>query len=196
MKLNINYDLIDKIQEAQGKYKLQRFSKNTFKYVLRYGWGFSLAVTVDNLVCLNNNLITADQAFLDIAVSMGVFLGLSGLCVATTDMLLAKIFGKTPDQFAMEELRRLSLKLNQQNVKTSGELLLDSKEYYREHKFVVSENGVPGIMQNKFINIPTYNNGSIEETSILQEHKIGSKKYVLSLGSPTKSQVFKPAYGI
>lgn len=96
----------------------------------------------------------------------------------------------------MEDLQKLSLQLNELNVKTSGELLLDSKVYHKQHKFVLSEKGIPGIMQNKYINIPTYDNGDIKETSILQEHKIGTKEYVLSLGSPTKRQVFKPAYGI
>lgn len=196
MKLNINYDLIDKIQEAQGKYKLQRLSKDTFKYALRYGFSYPLYTTLNSLTDLNNNLITTDQAFIDIAVSIGITLGLLGLGIATVDMLLEKCTGKSNEQIAIEELRRLSVKLNNLNVKTSGELLLDSKEYYKEHKFVFSESGVPAVMQNKFINIPTYNNGSIEETSILQEHKVGSKKYVLSLGSPTKSQVFKPAYGL
>lgn len=171
------------------------FYNSIVKHFLGF-YHFYLYTTLNSLTDLNNNLITTDQAFIDIAVSIGITLGLLGLSIATVDMLLAKYTGKTPEQTAIEELRKFSLKLNQQNVKTSGELLLASKEYYREHKFVVSENGVPGVMQNKFINIPTYNNGSIEETSILQEHKIGSKKYVLSLGSPTKSQVFKPAYGI
>lgn len=112
------------------------------------------------------------------------------------DKLFAKYTGKTKEKIAMEELCDLSLKLNQLNIKISGELLLDSIEYYKEHKFVLSENGIPGVMQNKFINIPVYNDGDIEETSILQEHKIGTRQYVLSLGSPNKYRLFKPAYNV
>lgn len=112
------------------------------------------------------------------------------------DKLFAKYTGKTKEKIAMEELCDLSLKINQLNIKTSGELLLYSIEYYKEHKFVLSENGIPGVMQNKFINIPVYNDGDIEETSILQEHKIGTRKYVLSLGSPAKYRLFKPAYNV
>ena len=41
--------------------------------------------------------------------------------------------------------------------------------------------------------VPSYTfNGDIKDTSVLQEHIIGSKEYVLSLGSPKK--VWKPAY--
>lgn len=41
-------------------------------------------------------------------------------------------------------------------------------------------------MQNKSIIITTYDDESIKETPILQEHKMGSKVYTLSLIPPIK----------
>ena len=87
------------------------------------------------------------------------------------DKLFAKYTGKTKEKIAMEELCDLSLKLNQLNIKISGELLLDSIEYYKDHKFVLSENGIPGVMQNKFINIPVYNDGDIYEIQFYKNKK-------------------------
>lgn len=107
-----------------------------------------------------------------------------------------KVTGTTYQELAMGRLNLLSLDLTKQHVKTSLELLLDSKMYDKKSNFILTEKGISGIMQKKYINVPSYNNGNIEETSIVQEHKIGTKKYVLSLGSPTKAKVFKPAYGI
>lgn len=87
------------------------------------------------------------------------------------DKLFAKYTGKTKEKIAMEELCDLSLKLNQLNIKISGELLLDYIEYYKEHKFVLSENGISGVMQNKFINIPVYNDGDIYEIQFYKNKK-------------------------
>ena len=63
------------------------------------------------------------------------------------------------------------MKLNQLNIKISGELLLDSIEYYKEHKFVLSENGISGVMHNKFINILVYNDGDIYEIQFYKNKK-------------------------
>ena len=42
-------------------------------------------------------------------------------------------------------------------------------------------------MESKYILVPTYDfNNNIKNTSILQEHIVGTDKYVLSIGSPKK----------
>lgn len=38
--------------------------------------------------------------------------------------------------------------------------------------------------------------GDIIETSILQEHNLGSKEYILSIGSPNKVLKLKPAFNV
>ncbi len=46
-------------------------------------------------------------------------------------------------------------------------------------------------MEKKYILVPTYDYlGEIQSTSILQEHVVGSKIYVLSLGSEAKEYRF------
>jgi len=102
-------------------------------------------------------------------------------------MVVHRIFGDIEKESVLEDLTKLSYQLKQINVNTSRDLLLDSKEYDRRYpkKF-------PYIVQEKYIMVPTYNNGEITETSILQEHVIGTDKYILSIGTPTK--VYKLAY--
>ena len=78
------------------------------------------------------------------------------------------------------------------NISTSYELLLDSENYKTEYKLKFDEAKIPYIKQDKYINIPVYNDGDIKEVSLVQEHVIGSKSYSLSYGSPSK--VLKPAF--
>ena len=87
----------------------------------------------------------------------------------------------------------MARQLNDLNVKTDYELLLESELYKKEYKIQVNEKKLPYIAESKYIMVPTHSfNGNMTETSILQEHVVGSKKYVLSLGSPKKE--FTPNY--
>jgi len=48
-------------------------------------------------------------------------------------------------------------------------------------------------MEKKYINVPVYDSiGDIKTVSIEQEHIIGSKQYVLSLGSPNQVRSLAP----
>lgn len=72
--------------------------------------------------------------------------------------------------------------------------------YYQNQKFMikkykveVNKKQLPHIAEEKYILVPSYTyNGDTKDTSVLQGHIVGSKQYVLSLGSPKK--VFKPSY--
>lgn len=87
---------------------------------------------------------------------------------------------------AIMDIIMLSLRLESIRVSTDAELLMESTEYHREYKLVLNENKLPQILQSKYIMIPTFDDGQIKDESIVQEHIIGSKEYVLSKGSPVK----------
>jgi len=93
---------------------------------------------------------------------------------------------------AIDRLRILSFLLGTIDISTSYELLLESENYKTEYSLKFNESKIPYIKEDKYINIPTYDDGSIKEISVVQEHIIGSRKYSLSYGSPKK--VLKPAF--
>lgn len=88
-----------------------------------------------------------------------------------------KFGSKTLQESAIDSIRDLSYQFNNQNINTTPELLLNSYVYHKKYKLAM--NGKAGV---------------IRESSILEEHKIGSREYVLTLGSPKKQMAFKPVY--
>lgn len=101
----------------------------------------------------------------------------------------------TRKEDAIEYLKVLAQQLRNQNIDITYENLLKSNVYHRKYKLDME--GTPGIIRERYISIPTYDyNGMQTTTSILEEHKIGSRKYILTLGSPKKKTVLKPAFGM
>lgn len=180
MKLVINYDLMEKIQQAKEEFGISVVLKKNLKKVS--GW-FGVYTTI--------NLATGqpiDKAIANAAITASMVL----LMFSTTDLVKYRILGDFDRRKAINDLARLSRQLGQVNISTSVDLLLESEESSREYKIEINDRKIPCILQEKYILVPTYSNDQIKETSILQEHIIGSKQYVLSIGSPTK--VFKPVF--
>ena len=102
------------------------------------------------------------------------------------------LFGDSYKERAKRNLSILPAELSSINVKTSTELLKESKCYHKVYNFKLNEKKIPQLIESKYILVPSYGiNGEIEDESLLQEHVVGSKTYVLSKGSPKK--VLKPA---
>jgi hypothetical protein len=180
MKLVINYDLITRIQDAKDNLGISTALQKNLKKVSPWFGVYTLI-----------NVSTGQPLHRSIA-SAGVSATMLFTVWTAMDITKNKMIGNIDKIRALNDLRRLSIKLNDLKVKTSAELILESEEYARKYKVKVNEQKLPYILQEKYIMVPTYDNGDIKETSILQEHIIGSKVYVLSLGSPTKA--FKPVF--
>lgn len=76
-------------------------------------------------------------------------------------------------------LNRLSLKLEDINIRTSSELLLSIRENRKKYKLVT--NGFPKIIVSRLINVPVYTYGyNISSENIYEEHALLSRKYILS----------------
>lgn len=192
MKIEINYDLIDKIQQAKGEAKLKRYTKLGLKIAPPAIIGSTIGTIITGQQLNFSNVELIRQIIINSALlTAPIFIS-----IPTTLKLIKSKTGLTPEASALMSLTALSSKLNDQNIQTTLPLLLESKEYHKEHKLVLNKDGLPCIMQNKYIMIPICDDGNIKETSVIQEHKIGTNKYVLTLGSPVKTKQFKPAYGI
>ncbi|MGE5455930.1 MAG: hypothetical protein ACM3O4_02320 [Ignavibacteriales bacterium] len=180
MKIVINYDLLEKINSANGHLNLQRIMLNELK---------AQALFIGIFTGIDMISPTKD------GIHWGANLAACSTWFALRAIMTVMVEHKFKDRIellAYMELAKLSLKLNDLNVKTSPDLLKKSELSTTEYKFV-NENFRPIIQQNKYILVPTYDGlGGIKDTSILQEHEIGSKQYVLSIGSP--SRIFKLAY--
>jgi hypothetical protein len=172
MKLSIKFDMLRRIEEAKGQFKLQ----NTMLDNVEYGVKLFTVYVVLNTIFGRTIDYTLSHSAMWTGVVYSFKAGLSHILNSTIN-----------SQFiAFSEIFQLSLELNKINVSTDVELMADAEEYHREYKIVFNEGIIPKILQNKYILVPTYAEGEIKETSVLQEHIIGSKKYFLSKGSPAK----------
>lgn len=176
MKIEINYDLLDKIKESKTGFSLNRTTKPVILKTL---------IASSIYTVLN---ITDPRPIDKLIHAIPVFVVLYALPVTIANIIMKNRF----KDLSIKQLRILSKLLSDVNISTSYELLLDSNNYKTEYEFKLSEAKIPYIKQDKYINVPVYSDGDIREVSLVQEHIIGSNKYSLSYGSPKK--VLKPAF--
>lgn len=176
MKLIINYDLIDSIRNVNEPLSPLKVARNSKR---------NIASIVPIWFCINSISYTIPENIGWLICQSSVYIGL--------EFHYRKCCGDKYFLGSSNNLRKLSSQLQYLNISTSFNLLLESKVLDKKYKVEFNKNSLPHIAENKYILVPTYNyNGDIKDTSILQEHVVGTKEYVLSLGSPKKE--FKPAY--
>lgn len=174
MKININYELFEKIDEAKNGFNVHRVGKkfaitNTLMSLL------SIMLTPNDPEQIKGNILYC------FSVTSLQFIG----------MELA--MSRMQKENAIDTLKDLSSKLMDLDVHTNNELLLESKAYETIYKVNFADGIIPKIIQNKYIIVPTRNEG---EASLLQEHIIGTKKYALSVGEPEKQKQYRLAHNI
>lgn len=94
---------------------------------------------------------------------------------------------------AEEKLIGLISLLNDINVITNYELLLNSKFDSRKFEIAIDDNNKKVLVENKYIMVPTHNpmfnnEGETQLTSLHQQHIIGTDEYSLSLGFNQKNK--------
>lgn len=178
MKIDVNYDLIDKIRAAKTGFNLQY----NFYRPLEYTTFFS-AIKLSSVIVVPT---TTEELLSYIIGAFGIYTLMNTIASTICLPLSRKV--------AIESLKLLSSRLKDINVNTNHELLLKAYNYKTEYKVKFNDYLLPYVEQNKYINVPTLENGEETETSLLQEHVIGSKKYALSYGSPKEKKVLKLAY--
>ncbi|MFA5602876.1 MAG: hypothetical protein WDA21_04045 [Bacilli bacterium] len=168
MKLIINYDLMEKIKKVKQPYALKA-AKENLEIILCYGGIYPIIGKIIKIKVPEAAIFTS-------SFIVGLIL---------SDIRFYYLHGDYYKDEALKYLTILSHQLKEINIDTTRELLLDSEEYCTKYKRKSLH-----ILQEKYIMVPTYNDE--KDISVLQEHIIGSKEYILSIGSPTK--VYKPAY--
>lgn len=176
MKLIINYDLMNEIGISNTGFNLKRFAKKMVLYT-----GITIPITASTHA-INPN-------------SFPIVSLVSGYLYATF------IFGGSElalrnvnQQLADSRLKNLASSLTKINIYTDVDSIKKARLYKTQYQIIRDDK--PAIQQNKFMMIPTNGTFNADEISLQQEHIIGSKEYVLSMGEPKKkhSKVLSSAF--
>ena len=182
MKLLINYDFFDAVRNVNEKTTpLKVFRNEKTKYALLLPVYTSIA------------LIAKQYSDFDTRDIIAIILRAYGYLMSldTLGEIMAKTlsYSKT-DLYAKKasaRLNMLALMLDDINVNTNYDMLLSSELYYKTSHIEYGDRRIPTIMSQKYIYVPAYGFDGEEKTvSILQEHIIGTKEYVLSQDEPDR----------
>ena len=168
MKLQINFDLLEKIALANKGFTL----KKNISRILFY-------TTISTTFYLGMASVTKVESALLRQILIG--LATNTFIVGIT----SAIDSKSNKEKAMKHLQLLSKYLEVLNIETSDILLAQGYKYQTDYEF--DKDDSLKINKKEYIMIPVYDNGQEREISILQEHIIGTKKYTLSCGEPNKA---------
>ena len=180
MKIIINYDFIDAILNAKDGgnpiFRVVRQRRNTLALCFPIWLSTNLAINYDTPEIILPNMLAC------YAIAISIYM--------TAD----KINDNPLQQQALHRLRLLVSQMNGLGFNTDFNLLLQSEVYEKKLKIEFNEEKLPHLLQQKYILIPTYDyKGEVKETSFVQEHVVGSKEYVLSLGTPSRKRQVKLA---
>ena len=104
--------------------------------------------------------------------------------ILSLELINYKLFDDIYKEKSDKRLRELIISLKNNNIDTDYDLIRKSKISSKIYNLRINEKKIPEIIESKYILMPAYyfmNN--IVDTPILQEHAIGSNKYILSIGS-------------
>lgn len=178
MKLVVNYDLINAIRNVNEPLTPLKVIRNNKVKWAKFNFPCYFAI----------NFAGSHS----VPKALGV-LGFQFVWLTAAYFYNQKIFGDEYHTNSSNDLRKLVSQLDSLNIKTDYDLLLKSELYKTKYKIQLNEKKILELAQQKYILVKTYNYcGDTKDTSILQEHIVGSKNYVLSIGSPKKK--YKLAY--
>lgn len=181
MKIIINYDFIKELQNANKPFDPMKIVKNNI--FTNYRLVLPLYITLDAIILARGDI----QSLIN-------NIGLQAFLLKVPDFLAAitiyKETGYDPYKIKAEsKLLKLADEFNNINVTTDYDLLLQSVYYDHIVRINLDENKVPIITSKKYVLVPAHSySGDIEEVSIEQEHIIGNKEYILSVGTPQKAR--------
>lgn len=191
VKLEVNFDLIDKAYEAQGKYKVRRWFRENKTYNI-----IASFIPITHLALTLGGLESPEVALIRTATSTSINYGIWAVLDKTLETIRTKATGISPQLKAMMELVIITEALNQiMNINTSVEGIMNAEVYQKNYK--LATDGRVGVIRERFIDLPITNAlGEEDTTSVKEEHLIGSKKYVLTLDKPVEQKEYKLAYNM
>lgn len=172
MKLVINYDFFNAILNVNEGINPLKIVRNNKKLYVAYYLPF---FTIGNILSTNNIMLIAQELIMEFGFVLGS--ELFALLITRIDYYKNK---------SIRDLKQLVLDLNRLFIRTDYDLLILSELCEKNYKININKEEF-NILEQKYVLIPTYDyNNNIKKTCILQEHNIGSNKYILSIGSPKK----------
>ena len=180
MQIMINYDLLETLKNSNEKFGLKKITRAYKIYWLKYHIPI---FTLFDMAFSHGDVVQTIKS-LPLQLSCTYFVELLVYLSSQNDR-----FKTVSDA----RLIKLLVDLANNDVDTSYELLKQSTMYDKNYELKRDNKNHPELVQTKYFYVPVYDySGNINDLSIQQEHVMGSKTYVLSLGSPKK--VLKPAF--
>ena len=166
MKIRINYDLFEIIEEAKKGFSLKRNVK-----------------TISDLTLLNTSIFTLFNLFNPDLLEKNLERLPFVILFHSTFRIVPNIFlAKLNKERANIALDKLAIAFQSLNINTNRELLLNSYKYKTTYKLQKTQKAIPCIKREKYIMVPT----NEDEVSLLEEHIMGTREYDLSKGEPQK----------
>lgn len=179
MNILIDYDFYNAVKDVNQGFTISKIVRNNKEPWVRY---YLPILTLCELAFYKDHFLKG--------MSIGVLIEFLLSVELNIGMYFFK--GDWYKERADERLKKLVSMLNRINVNTSYDLLKESYCYHKIYNLHIN-NKLPQVFESKFIIVPSYNyNGDVVDTSILQEHVVGSHEYVLSVNSTER--VLKLAY--
>ena len=182
MKLLINYDFFNAIKNVNEKtHPLKIIRNEKTKYTLALPLYLSAILIVGQ-----NQKLSVQDIIIPMLRGYGTLLSLDFIF----ETIAQKFSPSQMDLYALkssEKLKELVILLKEINVRTNYDKLLTSELYYKTCNIEYNDGKLPDVVSKKYIYVPSYGfDGNEKMTSILQEHVIGTKEYVLSQDEPDK----------
>ena len=174
MKLKVNYDLLNKIEESKKGVSLNKIYKNRLR---------NTAICIPMLTPFY--ILDPDN----IGRNLIYLLGFEGFYFVT-DCIIDSMFKDYKKKIAKEDLLDLIRDLEKLGVLTNYELLQSSEVITTNYKVTLNKHKIPAIKEAKYINV-NLRNGYSE--TIMQEHNIMSRYYDIYVKEIEKKKVFKLA---
>ena len=173
MKLVLSYDLEDAIKNVRepfGPFKVVRNNKRKWATYLPIYTGIDYIVQRDFKQVLPTLLLQYSLLF-------------------TGELVAAKILAHDIYYLkSSKDLETLVSQLESLNLSTDYQSLKKGEVYEKKYHVTLNEDKFPCLLQEKYFLVPTFGfHGEMRETSLLQEHEMGAKEYVLSIGSMKKA---------
>ena len=175
MNIVINYNFVNAVKDINEGFIPSKVVRNNLNMWIKFNLPFLTSLEI---------AVTKDKFFKYYPVAIAFHL----LFVFEAELIKYKLLGDLYKDIADLRLKTLVSMLNDININTDYSLIKDSKCYHTVRNLKLNEKKIPQIVESKYILLHAYDNkGDIVETSLLQEHVMGSKQYVLSMGSPQKA---------
>ena len=170
MKIQINFDLLSKIKEANTGMSLKRSACK-----MLVGTACTTALTLPYIMNDTSNGEDFGMNFLMILLAQTIYTINSN-----------KLFADKYKEIASIKLNKVLSLLGNLDLNVNYEDLLNAYTYCTEYEDSYDEGFLPKIVQRKYFLIPFSDGCEINDISLIQEHVLGSNVYDISCGRKEK----------